>query len=1218
MKHVVLIACLFIINVQGHAAQVDDPGQLPSSHIELIDTTLNLWSASGDVADGWDALDPISILWGELAVGDSGTSVPSAGMTLTLDKVEVQGWYSTLRVASTQGANNTGTGTTLVINDLAYAGNIEIEDSLKTDGTGWQNRLIVHSLTPNTGRTITRIGKDSLLEITRDGGTTINGPVMYTFDASIIELAGGALAVKDGLTLENAGIHGSGTVLDSVILNSRNEYQGFIPSATIHVNGGERQDYGKDVSTGTLGGVIAVHGSATDDGVMTIAGTLRVDGTNSVVEIDGDGGRGILRAGDIALSNNARIDVLGNGRLELGTGENNALTIIEHGSINAAGGTAAFLNAFDMRDDGRIDLSDGGVLDIRSVAGGVELSGGILTAGNGTSAIATGSGALALAARGVLHVAGDMAVTAGDGAPGGTLVGKTAESIVVSNNGSIRTGELRADFASSGTGALFGDTVSNGAVVTPSGSVIAETFFVTDQTDVRGHDNVRLTATNAVIDGVYRPGANDSVTNQASIHGTLAGSLTAGAVILDGGTLDGSGGGIQLRSTSAAAAVLGVTGDSVVRGAVDASRSAGGGGFALAVDGNLTMADAASLAVESYSQTAGTVAGDGLWVKGTSSQATVAGASSVFIGGGAFDGGLAFSNAATLKGNGNALTAGTAGRTLHVDATSRIDLSDGGISLSGFDAITLEGALIAGAAHNLALADGTRLDMAATARIEAGQSLVAATHAAGDFSRNGAPHEDDWVVRGEVSAASAFTGGSYAASNIFGDYIFRAATGISASAGGGIWLDSYRAADIANVAAVQEKLNRMWGTDKISLSFAAAVSGIARNMAAIAATGASSHVGAYALPDSAAGETNYAILAAMAAGNQQFSHSSIAGQLDAGLLSAYTGHMASGPTLAAMETGNVIMQNINGKLATDREVVRLAENAIGSDRAVASQAMKERLANRAWAGVLGVWQNADMRQGQAGYRYSGVGVLTGYDRVFGDTTVGGTFGFVSGAYQDKSARAHDSSIDSYSFDAYASCAAPENWHMTFAFGYSLGDNDLKEFRGGNWDGAKYMTRTWHAGVRAGYDWRVGEALSVSPALGLNYFHTTADAHTWRYGGTGLLRYGAMTADSLQMPLDVSAKYRREFGPGTSLTFSGGVGYIYTFNDDTPAGRIDINGLAGVRPVQAIGRRSGHGAYSFSSGLVLAHNNIDIGLRYDLYAKPDFSSHQLTGSFGLSF
>lgn len=1223
MKYAGLVVLFLVICRPVHAAQVDDSSQVPSNPFEVLNDVY-LWSASGDVDDGWSTLDPI-VVWDDLVLGESDTSTPSAGMEMTLDAMDMR-TSATLRIASSQGANNTGTGTSLHVNELSFTGAIIVDDSRKTAGTDWQNKLVVHSLTSLEDRFLIRIGKDSLLEITQDGGSTITGALL-SFDAGRLELDGGTLSVKDGLTLLYASIVGSGTITDSVTLNSNFLFEGNEPASKILVEGGDRQDYGKDVAIGSDGGLISVLGSALGDGVMNVKGTLRIDGANSDVSIGGDAnGEGILRAGDVALSNNAKIDVLQYGRLELGTGETGRTAIIENGVINVDGGAAAFWDAFDMRSGGRVDLSNNAVMDISAVTDGVELSGGVLSAGTGTNSIATGAGALALAAPGILHATGELIVKANatdTGTPAGKLIGKAAGSIVVSDNGSLRTGELRADFASAGTGALFGSAVSDGTNVTPSGSVAAELFSVTTQTDVRGHNDVALTATYAAIDGTYRPGANDSVKNQATVRGTLAGSLAvgeagqAGTVLLDGGTLDGTGGQVNLANAAAAKATLAVSGDSTVRGAVDASNSAGGGGFQLLVGGDLTLRDAASLAVESYLQTAGTVAGEGLRVKDSASQAVVDGATAVFAGSGKFDGGLAFANGATLEGRGNALT-GSLGKQLHIDAASNIDLSSGGISVSGFDAISLEGALIAGAAHKLTLADETTLSMGMAARLEVGQSLASASHAAGSFSRDGAPLASDWIVSGAVSPWPGFSGDSHVVSNVFGDYTFRYASGLAASAGGGIWLDAYRAADITDTGTVLERLRRSWGTDRISPSFAKAVSGIAQNMADSAATGLPSKVGAYALPGSAAGATNHAILAAMAANDSQFTHGSLDGRMDASLLSAYTGHMAAGPLLAAMETGNVILRQIHNKLAGDREFARLIDQTVGSEQAAASAVMKERLTNRAWAGVLGVWQNADSRHGQAGFRYSGGGVLTGYDRVVGPATIGGSFGFVSGSYRDKSARAHDSTIDSYSFDAYASYALPANWHGTFALGYSLGDNDLREFRGGNWDKADYTTRTWHTGARIGYDWPANDMLTVSPALGLNYFHAAANSHSWRYDNAALLRYGSMTSDSVQMPVDVSLKYRRQFSPESSLTFTGGLGYIYTFNDDTLSGKIDINGLAGVRPVQAIGRRSGHHAYSLNSGLALVHQNLDVGLRYDLYGKPDFVSHQLTGSFGLSF
>ncbi len=917
-------------------------------------------------------------------------------------------------------------------------------------------------------------------------------------------------------------------------------------------------------------------------------------------------------------------------------------------------GQVAFNDGIDMQNASRLELKNGGTADFSRATDGANLINGRLVATGSGNIVAGGLPGLTAGAVNAIQIDGQLYAmnNAADPIASGATGKATAAvpgSVLLTGGGELLAGEFVVGSGVNGGAApapIYSAAYDGGAPAIPAGLVRAGSFTVAEGANALGDAGVRLdVAGQGSILGSYSAvGNTDSFGGGLVVKGSLSASgvasvnlgtnLAAGGLVLDGGVLDGGAGSLSLVNTyGATPGRISVKNGARALGQIDAS------GFAMTAEGNLELAGAnTGLQVATYTQTGGKVAngaqfsGDGIWVKDTTAPAAVSGANSVFAASAVFDGGAVFSNGAALAGGGNVITSNQSGASVRVDAASRVDLAGGNLQLIGFASLDLGGALCLGydasadKATRLDLASGVVLNLGANARIEAGADFIAGYYNRGSFAA--APGADpstlDWVVSGNIADWSGFANGSCVVSTVFGDFTFKSLANTDATGGGGLWLDSFKRSNLIDLAAIRNRLIRQWGTDLMSNEFAANVIAVARNMTESAANGgAPGMAGAHpSSPDSFAGNLSYRILAAMAANSPTFDCAGpgggARGRIDASLLAAFNGHIAAGPASVARETADEMFRQINGKLSRDRELYRRVSQATGSDGALAAAVMNGRHLNRFWVGGLGLWQNADSRDGVAGYRYDGGGMLIGYDRAFGRFVAGGSFGLVSGAYADKSAAGHASTIDNYSFDLYATYNHPSFWHATVALGYTLSDNDIREYRGGNWDKADYHAGTWLAGARVGYDYPLIERLTVSPSLGLVYLHTATDAHTWKYGPVGLLRYGDMSSHTVQLPLDLALAYRMDLRSGAVLALKANAGYAYSFNGDAPSGWITINDMAGVLPVRAVGRRSGHHAYALGTGAVYEAGRMDIGVRYDFYGKADYGAHKLTGTVGLSF
>jgi outer membrane autotransporter protein len=289
---------------------------------------------------------------------------------------------------------------------------------------------------------------------------------------------------------------------------------------------------------------------------------------------------------------------------------------------------------------------------------------------------------------------------------------------------------------------------------------------------------------------------------------------------------------------------------------------------------------------------------------------------------------------------------------------------------------------------------------------------------------------------------------------------------------------------------------------------------------------------------------------------------------------------------------------------------------------MASAILNSNFANRFWLGGFGLWEDADARSGYQGYKYDSYGFIAGYDRVFGPLTFGGAFAYNNGDYKDKAAIAHDSGIDSYSFDLYGTYNHPCGFFASFFGGYSLARNDINELRtplaGLGWQRAKYDTDTWHFGLEAGYDFKPTPNFTLSPSIGFGYTNARNESHHTTLDGLALGRLSGSSVDAAYLPVKLEAGYDIQLDKDCSskLNLNANVGYAYNFKNDGIDGTFAVAGTPAA--VRVTGIKPGRSTWNVGAGVRYSNGRFDIGVNYDYLAKKKFDAHRVLGTIGISF
>ena len=977
------------------------------------------------------------------------------------------------------------------------------------------------------------------------------------------------------------------------------------------------EDGGGDVVPGS-GNDLTIDTAVTGD-VITVdsdggtAKTLTVDGVD--VGITTDGG---------ALTITESITVTNGGKLTLDGDTANVMN--DPAVINVNGNStlviAKALGTTDLIDDAALSL-DGGTLEL----GAAMTVDNAIAVGAGGATVNVGAHTTTLSS--ALSGAGTLTLK-GDGATEVTL--STADNSGYNGGVNINGVDLTATQATLGTGVigfveaggelnLGGAGVTNNFNVQATGQITAS-GAITLEGDIAGAAGKALTLTaggaanKITLEGDNSGFAGDMVVDNATV---VAGSLGTGKVTLgsavNAGNLELAGniegvaevavdagtGDIVAKTYNFAAAKLSGAGALEITGD-DGTATTVNLGDASAYTGDLTVADdkvavavskmnaagviaigeAASFTLDSATDVTRTanITGDGTFIK--------AGAGTLAFGAQSLTAktinvtGGALSVNGTTFGLGGGTVAVSSGATLNVDgattvsadslnmgAGSTLALNAGALTMTGKELILTSGTKLTAIAGTIAgLTDASRITLNETALTdddagEAAFNTYLATQSTGGIATSTAFEYDR--TAGSVTGATRVT---------------------SASDQAAIMTDILNANDAGHMAS---------GLNAGTIGTWAGI--IAEHTLGTAYTGQ--------------GKTTADLM------NTYFNNGGGAvssGEMQS-VVSTLAGYDSAKSLDIAMITANNVTGRIQSRVASNNLARASAESLFGSNSALASSALNSSFANRFWFGGFGLWEDADKRGFDNGYKYKSGGFITGYDKVFGAVTLGGSFAYTAGSYEDKNALASDSDIDSYAFTLYGTYNHCSGFFATLMGGYTYSDYNMSNLltKAGQWDKSDFHANTWTIGGTLGYDFRPTQCLTITPSIGL--YHYTSSTNTF---STTIRNNMKVEQDSTELPIDVAVNYDIPTASG-NLRLTANTGYAYSFSKD--GGELDgfgYNGIAGSRISGIKGRENARHTWNLGAGATYSTGRFDIGVKYDYYAKSDYNAHRVMGTVGISF
>ncbi len=288
---------------------------------------------------------------------------------------------------------------------------------------------------------------------------------------------------------------------------------------------------------------------------------------------------------------------------------------------------------------------------------------------------------------------------------------------------------------------------------------------------------------------------------------------------------------------------------------------------------------------------------------------------------------------------------------------------------------------------------------------------------------------------------------------------------------------------------------------------------------------------------------------------------------------------------------------------------------IGNVDAMASRAIDRMLANRVWVGGFGLWQDQDSKDGYSGYDYKSGGAILGYDRLFGNVLVGGSFAYARGSL-DFDDQPGDYDTDSYSFNLYAKYFHSSGFENTLGGGYTYVKNEFKHTVPGfgNREGDNH-TNVWSIGDTIGWRIPLGMNFAVTPSIGLYYSEAKSGDYTTR----GVVTH--VTQDkvkSLVMPIDLNVEYTQNINAYSAITVGVHGGYRHDFKDDAPTGITYVPFDGNNYGISTVGMKNATNVGNVGASLKYETTRFDVFMNYDFNFRSKFNQHRVLGGFGVKF
>jgi outer membrane autotransporter protein len=265
---------------------------------------------------------------------------------------------------------------------------------------------------------------------------------------------------------------------------------------------------------------------------------------------------------------------------------------------------------------------------------------------------------------------------------------------------------------------------------------------------------------------------------------------------------------------------------------------------------------------------------------------------------------------------------------------------------------------------------------------------------------------------------------------------------------------------------------------------------------------------------------------------------------------------------------------------------------------------------RAWADTYGTWGDQDERYGKMGYEWNTFGGVVGFDRIFGNTILGASFGYSETDVEaDKYTEAD---IDTCNFGIYGTYTKGNFWIDSGA-SYAWGDinTDRKVNFLGKVASGETDSHIWSGYSKIGYDFYRGN-WTITPSAMLKYSYYEQDAYTEKGAAGANLSVRKFDQDSLKSILGLSLSYKIKERLSAKFRAS----WVHEYYDNQS---IVSASFANAQAFKSEGLDPADDSGVFGFGIEgMLRENITAYIDYDYELKQDFNAHNITVGMRIGF
>ena len=288
----------------------------------------------------------------------------------------------------------------------------------------------------------------------------------------------------------------------------------------------------------------------------------------------------------------------------------------------------------------------------------------------------------------------------------------------------------------------------------------------------------------------------------------------------------------------------------------------------------------------------------------------------------------------------------------------------------------------------------------------------------------------------------------------------------------------------------------------------------------------------------------------------------------------------------------------SSRIESQTMALRGGSNKYALNQSVTGVATGEASKNlQGWGQVFGQRADQGDRDGQFGYTANTYGIVLGFDTSMVNDSLLGVALTYSRTKVDADNNS-DTTINNYQFSFYGQYDITETTFVRGQAGYARGKNDVTSSTLGD---ANYDSNQFLVQAELGRNFEVMKNLTVTPSIGNNFVHYSADSYTQTAG--------PVNPDSLninEITSKVAVSYNHDLGQGSFLQPNAYLGYRY---DIIGAKASSTSSVGGSAVFETPGVTLARGTISAGVGVLYTlTDSVDLSANVDYQHKSAFNSY----------